>query len=81
MKKIIVMCDTDTNNTVAVCDATSMCNATDYVKCVKACAEHADWTISNEDALEIAERLKITGGVYDDCYMFTIVDLEDVLKV
>lgn len=81
MKKIIVMLETEMGDVAATCDATGMCNATDYVKCVKACAEHANWIISDEDALGAAERLKISGGAYDDCYQFMLVNLVDVLKV
>ena len=56
MKKIVLMIDIDTYETIAKCDATGMCNATDYAKCVLACAKHVDYQMLEEDALEIGHQ-------------------------
>ena len=82
MKKIILMMNTDMFEVVAKCNATGMCNASDYAKCINACIKHAgEYPMSDVEVMDAAQHLKESGISYDDCYQFMLVDLEDTLKV
>lgn len=76
------MFDVDAMDVVATCDATGMCNASDYAKCVNACIKHAgEYPMSEDDIMDTAQHLKESGISHDDCYQFILVNLVDVLKV
>lgn len=83
MKKIILMIDTNMDDVLAKCDATGMCNATDYEKCIEKCTSHANYPMEKDEIIDIAQYVKAHGSAYadGDYVMFMLVDLDDVLKV
>lgn len=79
--KIIALFDADTEEQLAACDATGMCNASDYERCIKACYEHMQMNpLSPAYVTKIAQTLKQDDIAYINNYRFNVLSFENLLK-